>query len=307
MEASIRVKSGRVSIADGVSLYYEIRSPASGAVAENRQKLIMIMGAFATLKHFDEQAQAIVEHFSATQTPFEVLTYDHRGIGKSAPAPIVKQTSIMLAQDALALINQVWGDSSQVHVYGASLGGMVAQELAAFLVQQKQQRLKSLYLAVTSRGSYIRPMAIIGPGLWSTIVSMLIKSDRNKMVREVLLPASFSPETMKTQGERYAQIWLADYEAWWAFGDRDACACQASAAAVHYLTSEKIDAIRKANVPITVQIATKDKLMPVAKQRELVKLLSANSVSFDQGHMGDDSVKKQLYQASITHLENSVN
>jgi pimeloyl-ACP methyl ester carboxylesterase len=201
------------------------------------------------------------------------------------------------------MIDQVWGKDSLIHVYGASLGGMVAQELALLLIPS--HRLRSLYLAVTSRGSYIRPMAF-GPSIWSKIVPFLIKQDREHMVRNVLLPAIFSPATLKTDGARHATLWLNEYDQWWAFGDREACACQCSVTGSHYLTDERAQLIRTANIPITVQIATQDKLMSPKKQHQLAKLLNAKTIIFDQGHMGDEHVRKQIYQNIVEHIENLV-
>ena len=60
-----------------------------------------------------------------------------------------KQTTSILASDTHELINELWGNSQSVHVYGASMGGMVAQNLAVLLLRDK--RLKSLCLAVTAR------------------------------------------------------------------------------------------------------------------------------------------------------------
>jgi alpha-beta hydrolase superfamily lysophospholipase len=68
----------------------------------------------------------------------EVLTYDHRGVGKSASGAADRkagQTSELLAADVAALLAHVWPPASappgaRLHVYGASMGGFVAQRLA---------------------------------------------------------------------------------------------------------------------------------------------------------------------------------
>jgi len=301
-QQDIKITSNYATISPEVKLYYEIRSSTNESSQESL-KMIMIMGAFATMKHFEEQAQFLVNYFASKHTSIEILTYDHRGIGKSASTQVIRQTSRMLANDAFLLMNQIWGINSSIHVFGASLGGMVAQELALLLIPSN--RLRSLYLAVTSRGSYVRPMAF-GPRIWSKMMPFLIKKDHENMVRNVLLPATFSPETLKIKGEIYATLWINEYDQWWAFDNAKACACQCSAASSHYLTNEGAALIREANVPITVQIATQDKLMPPKKQQELAELLNAKTIIFDQGHMGDDDVKKQIYQSIIEHIENLI-
>ncbi|CAF0872787.1 unnamed protein product [Didymodactylos carnosus] len=289
-------QSGYVSVTTDVRLYYEIRSSSTPAAT----KLIMIMGAFATLKHFDELAQFVVDTLS---TSIEVLTYDHRGMGRSVPcSQKMKQTPRLLAQDALSLINQVWGTTSKVHVHGASLGGMVAQELALLLIAEK--RLLSLYLAVTSRGSYLKPMAFLGSGTWSLLMPFLIKSNKERMVRDVLIPSTFTPGTPSC--EFYARLWNDEYEQWFSFHDREACACQCSVVGTHYLTDNGARLIRDSNVPITVQISLKDKLMAPKKQQELAKILKAKTVMSDQGHMGDNEVKQEIFETVLKHLEEAV-
>jgi pimeloyl-ACP methyl ester carboxylesterase len=301
-QQDIKLTSNFATISPEVKLYYEIRSTTYVSSQES-VKMIMIMGAFATMRHYEEQAQFLVNYFASNNTPIQILTYDHRGIGKSVSTQLNRQTSRMLANDALILINQVWSINSSIHIYGASLGGMVAQELALLLIPSN--RLRSLYLAVTSRGSYVRPMAF-GPSIWSKMMPFFIKKDHEHMVRNVLLPATFSPETLKTNGEIYATLWINEYDQWWAFDNPKVCACQSSAAGSHYLTNEGANLIREANVPITVQISTQDKLMSPKKQRELAELLNAKTIIFDQGHMGDDDVKKQIYRSIIEHIENLI-
>ena len=295
-EQGLTVKSGQVIVSSDVQLGYQIYS-SSPSSSEESLKLLMIMGAFATMKHFEESAEHLVQHFSRS---IDILIYDHRGIGKSTSTSSARQTSRLLADDALFLINQVWGDQSTVHIYGASLGGMVAQELSLLLLPS--HRLRSLYLAVTSRGSYIRPLPF-SSNFWQLLMPLLIKKDREQMVRDVLLPATFSTTT---QAEQYATRWINEYEQWWAFHDRHACASQCSVVASHYLSDERARLLATANIPITVQIATQDKLMSPSKQQQLARLLKAKTIVFDQGHLGDDQVKKQIYQSIIQHLQSAL-
>jgi 3-oxoadipate enol-lactonase len=66
------------------------------------------------------------ELLSALEARFDIVAYDHRGIGRGdrADEPF---TVADLADDAAAVIASVgWTDA---HVFGISLGGMVAQEL----------------------------------------------------------------------------------------------------------------------------------------------------------------------------------
>ena len=76
---------------------------------------------------------------------YRVLSYDNRGIGESAipPGPYTVDD---LAADAVQVLEEAGVD--RTHVLGASLGGMVAQLLAA----EHPERVASLVLAGTTPG-----------------------------------------------------------------------------------------------------------------------------------------------------------
>lgn len=85
---------------------------------------------------------------------FEVVIYDHRGIGESARAE--DPFSIVdLADDAAGLLTALGRDSA--HVMGISMGGMVAQELAL----RAPDRVRSVTFGCTTPGG---PGAFDAPG-----------------------------------------------------------------------------------------------------------------------------------------------
>ena len=75
----------------------------------------------------------------------QVLTFDNRGAGRS-DAPAGPYTIAAMASDAIAVLDAARVESA--HVYGISLWGMVAQELALTY----RDRIRHLVLGATSAG-----------------------------------------------------------------------------------------------------------------------------------------------------------
>jgi len=76
---------------------------------------------------------------------FELLRWDYRGLGRSAPAP-EPYTMADLAADTLAVLDDAGWETCRV--MGMSFGGMVAQEFAV----THPERVQRLALACTSAG-----------------------------------------------------------------------------------------------------------------------------------------------------------
>jgi 3-oxoadipate enol-lactonase len=76
---------------------------------------------------------------------YRVLWFDNRGIGDS-DKPEGPYTARLMADDALQVLDEA--DIERAHVLGASLGGMIAQELAA----AAPERVDKLVLCCTTPG-----------------------------------------------------------------------------------------------------------------------------------------------------------
>ena len=94
-------------------LYYERRGEGP--------PLLLIQGMTGHSLHWGEPFLTVLER------DFELILYDHRGTGRSAPVE-GSFTIADLAADADALLGAL--DIAHAHVLGISMGGMVAQELA---------------------------------------------------------------------------------------------------------------------------------------------------------------------------------
>jgi len=130
--------------------------------------LLMIMGMSGTALHWGEP------FLEALRRDFEVIVYDHRGVGASSrlEGPV---TTTQLAQDAAGLLAALGIESA--HVFGISMGGMVAQELAL----AHPERLLTLILGCTycgGEGSSLTPPAVI-----QRTAAAVMSGDRETAVR----------------------------------------------------------------------------------------------------------------------------
>ncbi|ORY39925.1 hypothetical protein BCR33DRAFT_719741, partial [Rhizoclosmatium globosum] len=169
-------------------------------------------------------------HTLTANNDCQVLTYDHRGIGKSVPSLITNQTSNLLAADALALLLHIWGTGHKFHVLGASMGGMIAQKLAILLLRQQNPQLASMYLNVTAR-SMSWFTRYIPASFYSFVLPLALPlSNRGDMIAS-LLPKIFPKvDQLHSNGSTMRELWLKrwveEYDEWWSFGDLAATANQ---------------------------------------------------------------------------------
>ena len=118
------------AVNDGTKIYWE--EHGSG------EPLLLIMGLGYTLDMWYRTTPVLAEHY-------RVIVFDNRGVGRSDVPPGPYPLSVM-ASDAAAVMDAAGIDTA--HVFGVSMGGMIAQEFAL----QYPARVRSLILGCTTCG-----------------------------------------------------------------------------------------------------------------------------------------------------------
>lgn len=136
-----------ITNANGIELYYEVHGEG--------EPLLLIMGLSLNSKSWFRTLPALSEHY-------KVIIFDNRGVGLSSK-PDSPYSIELMAEDARAVLDAAEVDTA--HVYGISMGGMIAQRLAI----KYPERIRSLVLGCTTSGGINH----IQPGL---DVSMLMLS-----------------------------------------------------------------------------------------------------------------------------------
>jgi pimeloyl-ACP methyl ester carboxylesterase len=214
--------------------------------------LLMITGMGGSHRQWGEPFLAELER------DFELITYDHRGVGASSP--LRGPVSIPeLAADALALLDAV--GLARAHVLGISMGGMVAQELAL----GHCERVRTLTLGCTycgGPGSLLTPETVI-----RRLVDAIRSRDRERALRttwEVNVSARFAGDA-----GAYAAFRRATLEVPVAVRVQ----VEQMRAVTGHDTSTQLGRLR---MPVLVAHGTADEMLPVANAHVIAEhLLSA--------------------------------
>ena len=154
--------------------------------------LLMIMGMSGTALHWTEP------FLDALRPEFEVVVYDHRGVGASTrlDGPL---TIAQLAEDAAGLIAALELDSP--HVLGISMGGMIAQELALAHPEQ----VHTLTLGCTYCGG--EGSVLAAPQDLQELTQAMLSGDRQRALRAGF-EINVSPAAVGANGnwERFVAI-----------------------------------------------------------------------------------------------------
>jgi 3-oxoadipate enol-lactonase len=130
--------------------------------------LLLIMGMSGTALHWGEP------FLQALREDFDVIAYDHRGVGASTRLD-GEITIVEMAEDAAALLEALGIEAA--HVVGFSMGGMIAQELAL----AHPERVLTLTLAGTYCGG--EGSALTSPEVMEQLAGAMMSGDAARAVR----------------------------------------------------------------------------------------------------------------------------
>jgi len=195
---------------------------------------------------WDAQIPALVD------AGFRTLRYDMRGHGRSSSPPgpyCIEQ----LAGDALGLLDHL--GLEQVHLCGLSLGGMVAQWLAA----SNRPRLKSASLCTTA--AYLDP-----PGVWDQRIAA-VKNGGMETVVQSTIERWFTAHGLESLCAEIASIRAAILRTS-ANGYAGCCAAIAD--------MDQRESIKAVDLPVMVLVGEQDPTTTLAHAREIHASINAS-------------------------------
>ncbi len=229
------------AIRAGVRLYFEVLGPSAAP------PLLMVRGLARTARHWG----SIVGQLSDR---FRVVVFDNRGIGRSS-IPLPPYSTNAMADDAAAVLDAAGLESA--HVFGVSLGGMIAQKVAL----RHPKRLRSLVLGCTRAGRAAPRLPI--PAVASLVSSMRLSPERAVVeTAPLILSRSFIAKNPQVP-QRWAELARSEPPT------RRGVFGQLLAAARHDATRR----LKEIRVPVLAITGDVDRLIPPVCSEDLVRRL----------------------------------
>jgi pimeloyl-ACP methyl ester carboxylesterase len=201
---------------------------------------------------------------------FECIVFDHRGMGRSGRAEL-PFTIADLAEDAFGLLDALGIESA--HVFGISMGGMVAQEMAL----SRPERLRTLTLGATYCGG--PESSLMDPADLETLSAAMAAGNAEAVYRamwELNLSPGFRGEEAEARFEAFREM-ASELPA-----PAPVIVQQMRAAAAHD-TSARLGDL---SVPTQVIHGTDDRLLNVANGKQIAALLGVQPVLLEGvGHL----------------------
>ncbi len=225
--------------------------------------LLMIMGRSGTYSHWGEALLADL------RGEVDVIVYDHRGVGASSrlEGPL---TIRQMAQDAAGLLDAL--EIHSAHVFGISMGGMIAQELTL----SQPERVRTLTLGCTYCGG---PGSLLSsPEVQRRMADAIASGDRERAIRtswEINVSPAFAAR--EADWERFREISLRRRVA------LEVILEQTRAVAAHDASARLGEIVP----PTLVVHGTLDETLPVANGEMIAELIPGARLELleDVGHL----------------------
>jgi 3-oxoadipate enol-lactonase len=222
--------------------------------------LLLIMGMSGTFDHWD------AGFLEDLRRDFDVVVYDHRGVGSSTLLGQDRLTIAQLAEDAAGLLAALEIDSA--HVLGISMGGMVAQELAL----AHPERIRTLALGCTYCGG--EGSALAGEDVMRRLGEGMSSGDRERAVRAAW-EANVSPSFAANE-DAYARFLE--------IGLRRAVPVEVIMAQMRAIARHDTSArLPEIELPTLVLHGTLDEMLPVQNGRMIAGLIPGSSLEIFEG------------------------
>ncbi|MGG1674525.1 alpha/beta fold hydrolase [Neobacillus sp. NRS-1170] len=160
-----------ITNANGIDLYYEVHGEG--------EPLLLIMGLSLNSKSWFRTLPALSEHY-------KVIIFDNRGVGLSGK-PNTPYSIDLMAEDTNAVLDAAGVESA--HVYGISMGGMIAQRFAI----KYPEKVRSLILGCTTSGgvNHVQPSADVSMLMLSRASSTATPEEMAWATAPILYSQSF--------------------------------------------------------------------------------------------------------------------
>jgi 3-oxoadipate enol-lactonase len=259
--------------ADSDGVWIAWRSHGTG------EPVLMIMGFMGSSRAWFR----LLPHIAAGH---RAIVFDNRGTGDSDRPPGL-WTMRDLARDAVAVLDAAGEESA--HVIGASMGGMIAQQLAL----DHPERVRSLTLAATHPGgtgqlpswrlvASLALRGVLGPGRTFALVAPLLYSERTRRERRDRLE-----EDIRIRGADATPIATAPAQ---------------MAAILRHDTRERLGELR---MPVLVVHGEEDRLVPAEHGRALAERIAGAELVLvpECGHVLTTDAEEDVAPAILGFLE----
>ncbi|MFI7061584.1 alpha/beta fold hydrolase [Kribbella sp. NPDC050124] len=141
---TIQAERSDVTTTDGLRLNVETTGPQDAPVT-----VLLVHGWTCSTRSWHNQVETLPQILG--EDAVRVVTYDHRGHGRSEAAPVGSTRIEQLADDLMTVLDTVVGDGPVVYA-GHSMGGMTLMALADQRPELFGSRIKAAALVSTTSG-----------------------------------------------------------------------------------------------------------------------------------------------------------